>query len=166
MRNRTFYDADGITVRDSVASDVIVMQDRLRQIDVDEIWASNRHTPQEALSASLSISIECLTVVKGGVPVAMFGIAPTEIMGKTASIWLLGTNELTDIQFRFLRHSRRFIRLFLESYPTLYNWVDARNTVSIEWLKWCGAEVMDAAPYGPDKLPFHLFVIKREGYHV
>lgn len=159
MRNEVFYNQDGIIVRRTCPSDA----DRLvlRDSDVQEIWASDHLTPKEALKLSLAKSILALTVEDQGEPIAMFGINPESILGNRAVVWLLASDGLDRIKRRFARHSRQFVQMMLEYYPFLFNYVDARNQKSIEWLKFCGAKIEDAKPYGAESLPFHFFSFKR-----
>ncbi len=155
-----YYNQDGIVVRRSVLSDIDKMKNNLRQSDVQEIWASHHHTPESALEYCVKNTIFSCTV-ENGKPIAIFGINPTSILGNTAVVWMLATDDLEKIQRRFLRHSKHFIAMMQGFYPTLYNWVDTRNTQSIAWLKFCGAKLEEAKPYGEEQLPFHYFVFSK-----
>jgi hypothetical protein len=152
-----FYNQDGIIVRRSVKKDVDLLSKNMRQSDKNEVWASHHHMPHDALSLSLEHSILCLTVEKQGEVVAMFGICPDSILGTSATIWLLASDKLEEIKKRFVRHSRKFVQMMLDFYPYLYNSVDARNIKSIEWLRFIGANIEDAKPYGVEQMPFHYF---------
>jgi len=50
----------------------------------------------------------------------------------------------------------------LAGYSHLENWVDARNTKAINWLRWLGFTVHDPVPFGVAGLPFHRFDMRRE----
>ena len=41
----------------------------------------------------------------------------------------------------------------------MFNYVDARHTDAIRWLKWLGFTLHPATPYGPFDLPFHKFTM-------
>ena len=70
--------------------------------------------------------------------VCMLGCCPTNIHS-TAIVWLLASEDLKkDIPLRFLRHSKGVVEIFQKRYRVLYNFIDARNTLHIKWLKWCG----------------------------
>lgn len=45
-------------------------------------------------------------------------------------------------------------------FALLTNYVDARNAVSIRWLRWLGFEIEPAAPFGIHGLPFHRFSMR------
>lgn len=155
-----YYDQDNIVVRTSVKEDIDGLKDRLRFEDVQEIKASHNHTPEEALYISLSQSMVCLTVENDGLPVAMFGINPESVWKNEAIVWLLSSPEFHKLRIRFLKHSRRFIKVFLEYYPLLYNFVDCRNTPSIKWLKFCGAQFGDKIILSG--VPFQYFKFERK----
>jgi hypothetical protein len=93
----------------------------------------------------------------------MLGIAPQSLLADRAIIWLLGTEGIRKAGCRFARLCRPYIQLFLEYYPVLENWVDSRYTVAVRWLKWCGADMEPAKPFGPDGVPFHHFEFRRRG---
>lgn len=155
-----YYDHNSIIVRNSKKSDVEYLKTRLRESDVREVWASNNHSPEEALQLSLDKSIFCLTVHNGH-PLAIFGITTENILGKKATIFMLSSPELDMIRIRFARNSRFFINMLLEFYPFLENYVHKDNPQSIRWLKMCGASVNNPAPYGIEKENFHYFSFRK-----
>lgn len=157
-----YYQQNNIIVRRSQRSDVDYLKSRLRQSDVDEVMASNGHTPEEALKLSLDKSIWAATV-QNGHPLAMFGINPESILGSRAIVWMLASDDLKTIERRFIRNSKKFIKMMLEYYSYLYNYVDNRNEKSIEWLQYCGADIREPAPYGKAGLPFRYFSFNRSG---
>lgn len=150
-----------VIVRPSRHTDVVAIQDRLRKSDIDEIWAATHLTPREAIVFSRQGSSCCQTVLFKYSPVAMFGAAQTKGQREAAGVWFLATDELQAMWLSFLKMSRECVLRMLDEYPLLFNWVDARNAESIAWLKWCGAELEEPKPFGPDKMLFHFFVIKR-----
>jgi len=58
--------------------------------------------------------------------------------------WMIASNELYRHTFTLLKHGRMVVRRFLERHPILCNLVDARNTVSINWLRWMGFTIRDS----------------------
>jgi hypothetical protein len=148
---------DGAVVRISKDEDVDFLKDKLREQDVAEIWASNHHTPEEALKISLNDSIVCLTLEDKGQPVAMFGVSPQSAFQNEAIVWMLASPALYNMRTKFLRNCKAVINLFYQYYPYLYNFVDARNKKTIRWLKYLGATVSEPENYGYENLPFHYF---------
>jgi len=153
-----YDDKNGFTIRDSERGDIELMKDRLREADKQEIWASDNHTPEEALRSSFNLSTEKLTVVFNGEPVAMFGIVPVTLLDDRAIVWMLTTDLIEKVSVRFLKLSKKFINLLREKYGILFNFVDVRHKKSIDWLEWCGAKLFKPEIYGVERLPFHYFV--------
>lgn len=148
---------DGAVVRLAKDEDVEFLKDKLRRQDIDEVWASNHHTPEEALKISLNDSLVCFTLEDNGVPVAMFGLSPQSIFVNEAVIWMLSSDRLYKMKTKFLRNCKKVINVFFQYYPYLYNFVDTRNKKTIRWLKYLGAKISEPENYGSENLPFHYF---------
>jgi len=156
-----YYSQNGITVTRSTRGDAEHLKHNMRQCDKDEIWASHHFTPEQAVDYSIKKTIFCLTVKVAGVPAVMFGVNGESILGHKGIIWMLATDDITKINFRFARHSRHFVDMMLAFYPYLYNFVDARNTLSIKWLKLLGAKFDTAKPHGVEQKMFRYFYFER-----
>lgn len=157
-----YYEKGTVIVRRSKPSDVDRLAPHLRQSDVEEIWASNRIKPYEALSEGLTSSIFCLSIENNGRVICMFGINPLSVVGDKAVVWMLASNELDKIKIKFLKHSKEFVNMMLSFYPYLFNYVDVRNKKSIEWLKFCGANIEEAKSFGVEESLFHYFSFERK----
>lgn len=156
------YDRDGIRIRGTTVADLRYLAVNLRSDDIKEMWASHHIDPVNALVFCFNKSPFCYTVERDKRPVVIFGIFPISVLGNEASVWMLSTDELMLIKRRFVRHSRKIIEHMLSFYPILYNYVDVRNKESVKWLRWCGAKMETAMPYGVDQLPFHRFSFGRK----
>lgn len=122
----------------------------IRPEDKAEFWAAAKVDPKDALRASLGDAWACLV---DGEPVAVFGVTPPALLGGAAMPWLVGSVNLNP---RLLVKPARAI-LAGWDYERLENWVDARNTKAIRWLRWLGFTIHPAEPYGVMGLPFHRF---------
>ena len=159
-----FYDQDDVLTRTSQTRDLAPIAARMRESDRLEVMASHGHAPYEAVKFAFSSSPVCMTILYKNEPVAMFGVVGYPMCPGTATVWLLGTNGIYKMRKSFLRLSRRYIAEMLKEYPTLYNFVDARNRVTVRWLEWCGATFNMPIAYGVAGLPFRAFVIQaKEG---
>lgn len=134
----------------------------MREDDRREIWASAKSLPHHTLMRSYILSDAPKTIMFNERPIAMFGVVNQNVMSGYGVPWLLGTEEIEKISFRFLRGSREHLAEMLSEYKRLENFVDVRNTVSIKWLRWLGFDMMEPAPYGPFGLPFHRFVMENK----
>lgn len=129
---------------------------RLRDQDVAEIWAASRVQPHEALMEALGG--EAFTGIVDDEPACMFGCRPVSPLHPQVAIpWLLGTEKMVSRPWTFLRVSHIYVRNLKERHQLLYNYVDARNTVAVQWIRSLGFVLQPAQPYGYDRLPFHRF---------
>lgn len=134
----------------------------MRAGDLEELAAIGR-TPQISLTAALRISREAWTGMIDGVPVCMFGVAPTSMLTPLKGRpWMLGTSALDSCAIMFLRRNRPYIERMLGLYPQLENYVAASNTRAIQWLKWLGF-VVEETPIavGARMVPFMKFTMER-----
>lgn len=129
----------------------------MRACDVAEIWASHHYTAQAALLEGVAVSTLAYTAMVDGEPVCIFGVAPRSLLTGEGLPWMLATDGLQQIERVLARMSKPVVEAMLDAYPMLGNWVDARNTRTIRWLKWLGFTVEPAAPFGAEQLPFHRF---------
>lgn len=128
---------------------------RLRRADIDEVYASHGLSKEAAVLGMLeSRGIKHAAELPSGRVVAIYGIAEQYWGGEP---WLLGTDEIADVYLPFLRQSRIFIRRSLAIFGMLANWVDARNVLSIRWLRWLGFEMGAPTPWGYEGRPFIPF---------
>tara|TARA_R100000655_G_scaffold96626_1_gene139201 strand:+ start:1170 stop:1640 length:471 start_codon:yes stop_codon:yes gene_type:complete len=147
------------SVIESKRDHIPYVAENLRNADLDELAATGTVDPYKALTNGFEMSKpSCYTFVMNDLPVSMFGVAPFEWQPNSGSIWMLGTNDVTDkCSFHFLRWSKRFLPKLLEPYDMVCNIVDARNTVHIEWIKWLGFKFLRPIKFGPQNLTFWEF---------
>lgn len=154
----TYYNGTVVDLKDSLKTDIDVVAANMRQADKDEIMASHGLSPIESLTRAFRCSKPCVTAYYNGVPVAMTGCVPNE-SANIASVWFLGTDVVNDHKILFARYSTKMLGIYRQTYSTLYNYVDVRNTTAIEWLTWLGAKFEAPEPYGVQQLPFRFFTI-------
>jgi len=154
-----------VDIRKSTMQDIVYLKTRLRKHDIDEIWASSHLKPVEALTYSFYLSTICLTVIQGE-PVGMFGLVEDPADENRAIIWMLGSERLNKVSREVIRDTKYIIDGFLDNYDVLFNHVDARNTKAIRWLRYLGADINDAEPFGKEGLLFHRFTFRRMIIHV
>jgi len=132
---------------------------RLRRADADEVWAAARLTPEEAPRQSLALSLRAWAGLADDEVMCLFGLAPLSLLTGWGAPWLLGADGLERHANAFLRRNRAMVADMRALCPRLENRVDARNAVSIRWLRWLGFTLHPATPWGPDGLPFHRFTM-------
>lgn len=133
----------------------------MRQADVDEVWASNHHTPLESLMKGWQLSNLSTVVVYDNEPLVMIGVVKRDMLTGSGVVWMLGANRALKYRKEFLRQTKPVIDEMLTIYPRLCNMVHNKNTDSIRWLKWLGFTIDDPIPHGPDDELFHRFHLER-----
>lgn len=154
-----------VQVVEATAEHAAALLPRVRQADIDEFAAMSGKTPAQVLAVGLRSSALCYAGLVDDQVVTIFGVAPRSIITGSGVPWLVSSDLVEQYQTTFLRRGRPLLHAFLEQYPVLENYVDARNTAAICWLRWMGFTIHEAAPIGRAGLPFHRFDMRR-GDHV
>lgn len=134
----------------------------MREGDVEEILAFTGMGPLEALEASIKQTKDPYCWLIDGEVAAMFGVVQTTALSQTGVPWLLSGKASELSPRRFAKGSKLFFEDWKRDYLVLANFVDARYTVSIRWLKWLGFKIEPAVSIGKDGGLFHPFVWKRD----
>ena len=134
----------------------------VRQADVDEITEALGIPMERALIDAVTGSLNARKIVVDGEVVAVFGDAIHSILGSVGVPWLISTIHVEKHARAFLKVCKPEVQGMLTRHRHLMNYVDARNTSAIRWLKWLGFDFGEAAPYGPKRLPFYPFTLNRE----
>lgn len=130
----------------------------MRDSDVDEVAASSNLAPLDALRSSISLSTHGYCVVSDTCgPVAMFGAAPAGLDGSGA-VWMLGTDGIRTEAYAIARATRKYFDILNDAYFLLWNFIDARNALSMRWLEWGGFKLLAEHPeHGPESRLFYSF---------
>lgn len=135
--------------------------DDLRPADIDEIAASSGHDPLEAIIASVADSELGWVIFHEDRPIAVFGAAP--ILGMetvSGQVWMVGCPimDKPSVALAILRQTRCYIDVMQSRFPSLWNWIDARNDKSMRWLMWAGFTIISADfQHGRERRPFFQF---------
>lgn len=112
-------------------------------------------SPRLAVPYTIALSAPGWAVELDGSPIAIFGAG--RVSGTLGRPWLVGTDALERYPVHFFRVSRSIIDALLERYERLENWTDARNMLSLRWLRWAGFRIEPAEPWGAEGRLFHRF---------
>jgi hypothetical protein len=119
----------------------VAIAEDLRQADRQEIAASSGLPPLTCIREGIKLSDSAWIVLdRAGAPVSIFGVAPSTQEG-VGVVWLLGTNRMMREALPIARATGRCIRQLHTRYTCLFNFVDARNEVSLRWLHWAGFDI-------------------------
>lgn len=144
----------------ATAEHVTSIASRMRAEDAAELYASVGLSPLVGLRLSFERSLYAWTWLVDGVPATMFGVGAFSIIGDVGIVWMMGTDLVVDHWPAFLRCTKRNIGKLLSIYPILTNFVDARYTDCIAWLRWLGFVIEPAVPHGFERRPFHRFTLR------
>jgi len=144
-------------VRPARLKDATALAPRLRDADLHEIAARSGRPPEEVLKDGIQAGRAYAVELASGEVCALFGVAPTD-EPRLGSVWMLGSDSLLSIRFTFLRHSRKWVENLFQGFDLLGNFVDARNVVHVEWLKWLGFRFLRRVPIGLNGEIFLEFV--------
>lgn len=129
----------------------------MREADRQEVSALSGKDPLDAMIVGYKYSDMPFTIMADDKPAAMFGAGP--VQPDVGAVWLLGTDLILQNTTRFLRESRFWLDQVSKPYGLMCNFVDARNTVHIRWIKWLGFTFINLhEKFGVEQRPFYEFV--------
>ena len=140
---------------------VDLLADNMCQADIDEVFASNGLSPKTGVLSSVSCSDRIVCYFDGDQLLSIGGVGVSQ--DGSGSPWMLSTNYLNHWKREnlraFMRCSTSWIAEMNDIYHCLENYVDARNTESINWLEHLGFHFPETIPdYGYSKIPFIKFI--------
>lgn len=134
-------------------SHIGTIANRMRAIDVEECAVFDM-TPKEALRNGIQTAALAWTVKINGRPEAMFGATTISLLGSSARVWLLMTDEAAKQRRALVRLGKIYTRAMHLHYDRLENLVHAHNDKSIRWLARLGyaigsVDVINGQPMRP-----------------
>jgi hypothetical protein len=126
----------------------------MRSEEQAEVFASLGFTPEEALTHAIGASEEAYAAFLGDTILCIFGITPYALVTQTASPWMLTSDAMPKHPRLLLKYTKLAIERWLERYPILINYIDARYEPSLRWARWAGFTVSAPQPYGLFDMPF------------
>jgi hypothetical protein len=152
-----------IRVRSAFPQDAADLAGRLRAADLREMKAASGEQPLTILERGITFSDPCLAIIdQKDLLLALFGVVPDPRARQVGQVWLMASDNLVEHSTSFLRQSREWVGRLQQDYRVLWNTVDARNTVHIRWLTWCGFHITaKIEEFGPSELPFYEFELTR-----
>lgn len=147
-------------IADALPGHIPAIAANMREADRREVWASHRHTPEQALAAALERSELAWTCSIGNMPAFMWGVARNgSLITYRGAPWLLGTPAISQrrVCLEFLRQCPAYVARMQARFPRLENLVHAQNRRSLRWLRWLGFTVETATPVIIHDEPFFVF---------
>ena len=147
-------------IEPAVARHVGMMADDLRAADAAEAVAMGC-TPREALWRSFrSARYAKVALVRGRVA-AMWGLGGPAF-ASTGHLWIATTPAIEEIRVTFVRECRKEIAIMLAICPELRGVVDDQYRKAKRLLDALGFSLSEPFPYGPNKMPFRHYLMRRE----
>ena len=147
-------------IRPTEPGDAALLIANLRAADRAECQAYGQSDIAAGIEASVRRSILCWSGWVDGELAAILGVAPVNVLTGMGSPWMLGTPVLDRHQRVLVRSTPEYIARMLKAFPHLVNFVHARNTTSVRWLRRLGFTLHEAVPFGPLGEPFHPFEMR------
>lgn len=149
-----------VLIRPTQPGDAAELAANLRPSDLAECRAYGRPDIAAGIISSANRSMLCWTGLVDGELAAIIGVAPISVMSGIGSPWMLGTPVLDRHSRVLVRRTPEYIAKMLNAFPHLVNFVHAKNTTSVRWLRRLGFTLHAAQPYGALGEPFHPFEMR------
>lgn len=130
--------------------------ENMRQADKDEVTAFSGSSDIDAiLRHSIHKSVLAAAIYRDEKLLCIAGASCATMASTTGQPWMLGTDDLYREPRLFVIHGKRVIDEFKTRFTMLENYVDARNSKSIRWLRWLGFTIHN--PVRINGVFFHRF---------
>jgi hypothetical protein len=149
-----------VLIRPTEPGDAAQLAANLRASDRAECQAYGRTEFTEGIRSSAARSLLCWSGFVDGELAAILGVAPINVLTGIGSPWMLGTPVLDAHSRVLVRMTPEYIAKMLKAFPHLVNFVHAKNTTSVRWLRRLGFTLHAAQPYGALGEPFHRFEMR------
>ncbi len=118
----------------------------MRAADRMECAALGR-SPKEGIRIGLRTSLAPLTVLVDGRPEAMMGIVPGSLLAGTATVWMLGTEEMYRQRRALVSYGRDVLEWLCDGLHEVSNIVSVDNDRAIRFLRFLGFHVGGAVQH-------------------
>ena len=136
-----------------------VLNMQLRELDIEELEAATGLNWKDAFKWSIRNSKHTWVIIYNRKIEGVFGLGDNDCIGVP---WFVATNKFDSFSFAVGKQSKEIIKMFLEIYPYLQNYVYAKHFTAIRWLRWLGFTVNNEYVWFYDKyVPFHKFTMRR-----
>ncbi len=154
--------ADNILYRLPLAKDIDYVAEHMKNNDQREIIGMvGPGNVRQELEESVARSEFCRACLFAGEPVAIFGIRRMSPLENIGIVWLLTTGKTQTRKVFVGRTTKKAVQAFMEDWDLLYNYVDEGNKFSIRWLRWMGAKIFPARPFGIFGCRYHYFEFRK-----
>ena len=133
----------------------------MRPRDVQEVMQGWGCTPERGMRMALSESYYSRTLFADLEPLAMYGLAPLQVLGGQARLWMFCTSAIDRHPLVFCRASKRHLGDLLAHCTLATNLIAWDDAPARKWLEWLGAEYVGHVQQRGGR-PFRQFVIAKK----
>jgi hypothetical protein len=148
------------TIRQADIQSAVNLAKHLREDDLNELEASVGDPPEYILQNAVELSEgRSWIAAYNNEDILIWGVVALETLGVP---WMMATPRIKELSFSFVKGCRPYLDQLMDGFVELRNFVDARNTLHIRWLKWLGFNFIQLHPeWGVGRLPFWEFVKRK-----
>ena len=161
MKYVNHFDGE-VRIRKSLREDATYLSQNLRDEDQQELKLMGIiETEKTILFGFEAPESICYTMEYKDKIVAMFGCVPVsdEDEFKAATLWMLSTDGVKLFPRRFVRLAHRYVKMFMEEFDTLMNFIHPANTLSMKLVRGLKAEFKEGFRSPVTGESFVLFLI-------
>lgn len=150
-----------ITIDTATVEDILEFSKNIRPMDAKEVEFVSGKPFKDHLGFLLT-HVEDVRVIKcDGVLLGIgnwyqeqlaWGLYSPSVVG-----WMLLTNAVEDHKIEFLRWSKEIVKILLEAYPAITNFLYAKNELHVKYLDFLGAQFWE----DPFRKDIWHFIIER-----
>ena len=144
-------------------NDAAILAMKLRDQDYHELQAAHGIDVdvKAVLERAIDVSREAYVAEcsKTGELILMFGVSIFNEKKNVGCPWLLGSDKTKTLARELLGFGKSYVSEWKKDYQGLINFVDARNTMSVRFLKKLGFMIHDPIEFGALKKQFHPFTM-------
>ncbi len=148
-----------VEIRKSIQADILPIAHRMREDDVEEVWASSRSSPYKALRKGLEAQGNCWTILGDGIPEGMIGVSRGTLLSNRGIAWMLGTDVLVADKRLFITLTKKLFDEAIAGFNYLENYVSTKNKISLRWVESMGFEI-EEKPIMVRGVPFKKFFME------
>ena len=116
----------------------------LRKEDLAEIKAKSGDVDVEkTLLKGFTMTDYCRSFFVDKKIAGIYGVVPSLDDKNIGSPFLLCTPKIKKIRVKFLRECKARVQEMEDKFPILFNYIDSRNKLHLDWLNWCGFKIIN-----------------------
>jgi len=149
------------TERVTVEQDIYELVKNIRKPDYEEVKTiSNSDDILYPILTGWKKSEYSKTFLVNDKVAGVYGLVKSADNKMAACPYLLCTNELYKIKKSFIKGCKQRVEEMLFKFPILFNYIDSRNNVHLQWIKYCGFNLIHEKQI--NKIKFYGFLKTRE----